>query len=105
MEMIERHKLNHRGTRPSAEGLQVPPGSRSVVNHEVGRDTQLEARGLLPTKESPVLFRAAGKNGFGLFLYLEKGLDLQTLNRLAKCTELGEVIKTRFCSTMNVIPL
>ena len=40
-----------------------------------------------------MLCRALGKNGFGLFLYLGDGLDLQTLNRLAKCTELVELIK------------
>jgi hypothetical protein len=66
---------------------------RSAEARGRARDTELEARGLLPTEESPVLLRTAGKTGFGLFLYLEEGLDLQTLDRLAKHTDRAGLIR------------
>jgi hypothetical protein len=54
-----------------------------VSSHEAMIEVGLRQLGLLPTAADPVLYRGLGKTGFGLFLYLESGLDLQTLGRLA----------------------
>ncbi len=71
----------------SSGDIQAPREVRPVAFHEANSLLELERRGILPTAEYPVTYSALGKNGFGLFLYLEGGLDLQTLNRLAKCRD------------------
>jgi hypothetical protein len=77
----------------SGADVQTHPQSFPVELDEGNSLLALEQRGILPTAEYPVLYRALGKNGFGLFLYLEEGLNLQTLDRLAKCTERTALIK------------
>jgi hypothetical protein len=72
-------------SRDSDEDTQARQASAPVVSREGSSLLELDRRGLLPTAEYPVLYPALGKNGFGLFLYLEQGLTLQTLNRLARC--------------------
>ena len=52
--------------------------------------------GLLPTEANPVVIRALGETGFGLFLYLEEALDIQTLRRLADSNERARIIGRAF---------
>ena len=52
--------------------------------------------GMLPSAEDPVVIRSLGKSGFGLFVYLDEGLDLQTLRRLANSNERAETIRRAF---------
>jgi hypothetical protein len=58
----------------------------------VNLEAELAQLGFLPTAEDPLLYRGLGKNGFGLFLYLEKALSLQTLNRLGGCTDIAGLL-------------
>jgi hypothetical protein len=69
------------------------PAGRVASIREENPGFELEARGILPTAEYPVLYRALGKTGFGLFLYLSEPLDLQTLDRLAKNKRLSAAMK------------
>jgi hypothetical protein len=78
--------------RPFGRGDQ----SAREVDPQCSRKTSLEAElellGLLPTAEDPMLYRGLGKTGFGLFLYLETGLSLQTLIRLGECTDIAGLL-------------
>lgn len=72
---------------PSVGDRRSHRPTQLAQSHEVDLEYKLEQLGFLPTKEDPALYRALGKNGFGLFLHLSTPLDLRTLNRLAKCTD------------------
>jgi hypothetical protein len=77
--------------RPESRESGADGQSRPEVFQEERRERnsllELERRGILPTKEFPVTYSALGKNGFGLFLFLEGGLSLQTLDHLALCND------------------
>ena len=84
----------------SVEDRQSRRPVQAVRFRETGLERKIEQLGFLPTAQYPLLYRGLGKNGYGLFLYLEAPLDLQTLNRLAKCTDRTAVLK---CPTQNRI--
>lgn len=63
-------------------GSETPPADLTE-----GLERDLDRLGFLPTPECPVLWRGLGKSGFGIFLYLDRGIDLQTLRRLSICTD------------------
>ena len=86
-------------SNPKVRRSGASPQSRQVIEPVSGHAKKIEAEldrlGLLPTAEDRVIYRGLGKNGFGLFLYLENGLDLQTIGRLADHTDLtGALILT-----------
>jgi hypothetical protein len=78
---------------PSGEDLQAPLEVAPASSRGVNLEAELNRLGCLPTKADPVLYRGLGKNGFGLFLYLESGLDLQTLGRLADSHDRGALLR------------
>ena len=92
------NKISPQGKEISGADRQARQAIRSAESREENSLLALEQRGILPTVEFPVLYRALGKTGYGLFLYLEKGLDLQTLDLLAKCTERTNAITRCFAS-------
>jgi hypothetical protein len=75
--------LNPAKRRRSGADPQAPPEVDPASSRGVNLEAELERLGFLPTAADPVFYRGLGKTGFGLFLYLESGLDLQTLGRLA----------------------
>jgi hypothetical protein len=80
--MVARNPTPSKSAR-SVEEIQSAPTSLPAHNREADLELELDRLGLLPTKEDPILYRGLGKTGFGLFLYLEKPLDIQTLILLA----------------------
>ena len=81
------------GCRHSGENTQSPLEAALASSHEALIEAGLRKLGLLPTAEDPVFYRGLGKTGFGLFLYLESGLDLQALSRLANSRDRGALIR------------
>lgn len=86
---------------PSAGGPQSRSRAPMARPRGKGLEHELARLGFLPTKEYPLLYRGLGLAGFGLFLYLEGPLDLQTLNRLAKCTDRTAVLKKCFATAWD----
>lgn len=84
-------------TRPEPPRFGVNAQVHQEGDLRVPREGSLEAElarlGFLPTKEDPVFYRGLGRIGFGLFLYLEDGLDLQTLGRLADSRDRAALIR------------
>ena len=79
--------------RLSGEDPQAPPGVDPVSSRGASLEAELNRLGCLPTAADPVLYRGLAKTGFGLFLYLETGLDLQTLHRLADSHDRGALLR------------
>jgi hypothetical protein len=87
MRMITRSKRRQRG-----EDVQAHQGAFQASTRAVNLEAELAQLGFLPRAADPVLYRGLGKNGFGLFLYLETALSLQTLNRLGDCTDIAALL-------------
>jgi hypothetical protein len=85
---VTRPKRRHKGGDAQAR-QEAGPGSVRAVNLEA----ELAQLGLLPTVEDPIIYRGLGKTGFGLFLHLETGLDLQTLGRLADSRDRAALLR------------
>jgi hypothetical protein len=90
--MVARNPTPSRRGR-SAEETQSPQASLPAHGHGADLELELSRLGCLPTKADPVFYRGLGKTGFGLFLYLEKPLDLQTLVLLANSRDRGVLLR------------
>ena len=88
-----KHRPTRPGRRHSGEGSQVPPRVDPAAVREVSLEVGLNLLGILPTAADPVIYRGLGKTGFGLFLHLETGLDLQTLGRLADSSDRAALLR------------
>lgn len=85
--------VNHPKPRHPDE-VALPRRAASLGEHrENWIESELKRLGLLPTKADPVIYRGLGKNGFGLFLYLETALDLQILGRLADSRDRAALLR------------
>jgi hypothetical protein len=83
----------HQKRPRSSEDAHVHPEVYPAVAHAKSLEVELGRLGCLPTPEDPVCYRGPGKNGFGLFLYLETGIDLQTLGRLADSRDRAAMLR------------
>jgi hypothetical protein len=85
---------NRAKRRRSGEDAQSPSEVGRASSHEALIEAGLRQLGLLPTAADPVFYRGLGKSGFGLFLYLETGLDLQTLGQLADSRDRAALLRS-----------
>ena len=86
-------KVTHSKSLPAFPSGRVLRGDQPQRPQTEDIERQRERLCFLPTAEDPVLWRALGKSGYGLFLYLESGLDFETLGRLADAKDRAGVIK------------
>ena len=87
MRLITRLTRRHKAEDVQARQEACPASIRAV-----NLEAELERLGFLPTAVDPVLYRGLGRTGFGLFLYLETALNLQTLNHLGECTDIAALL-------------
>lgn len=104
-EQIAPFDLTSQREAPSAEDRPDSPRPPAECSHVEGLESALARIGFLPTAECPVWLRPLGKSGFGLFLYLETGLDLQTLGRLANCNDRAGLIRRALAEDRPFVPL
>ena len=77
----------------SASTRRARRSSLQEASHAEDLWSALDRKGLLPTAEDPMLFRALGKTGALLALYVGAGLDFEILNRLANHTDIVGLIR------------
>src|ERR1700722_17278035 len=79
--------ISPKSSAPSLSNQQSQPPSSLRACRVKDLFLELGQRGILPTAEDPVLFRAVGRTEGVLLLHVEGGLDPRTLGRLADHTD------------------
>ncbi len=75
------------------ENIEIATATKPTAAATTAESHRLTVPEHLVTAEYPVFVRPLGQNAHALVLYLSAGLDLETLERLAECTNRHEAIR------------
>jgi hypothetical protein len=93
MSLAQMVAITDQAVHHSEQGAQPAPEPAEASAPRSRTERELTELGLLPTAEYPVFYRPLEGTGFALFLYLDRALDLQTLQTLAESSDLSATLQ------------